>query len=446
MVVDYTWLMTMELAGKRVTVMGLGRFGGGVGVTRWLVSQGADVLVTDLQPAEKLAEPIADIQDLLHRGSAQLRLGEHNVSDFTTCDLVIANPAVPKPWENRFIRSAIAAGIPVTTEIRLLTERINRRKTIGITGSAGKSTTTAMIHHLLAKSGHRAHLGGNIGGSLLNELDQIRADDWIVLELSSAMLHWLGEGVGYSEAKGWSPHIAVLTNINPNHIDWHGSFEHYRESKNNIFKHQRHDEGDCQITEESLDHQSSPIPLRIPGAHNQVNARMALIAVERALRMPARLGRALLVDFAGLPHRLQLVGESDGLRFYNDSKSTTPQATVLAVQAFDDPSRIHLIAGGYDKGSDLIPIAELSTRIAGLYTIGKTGKIMADRARGGHSRYCETLEAAIDEAMHRMRRGDVLLLSPGCASWDQFINFEQRGEEFVRMLRAHLQSVPASPH
>src|SRR5204863_9789567 len=123
------------------------------------------------------------------------------------------NPAVPKPWENRFIRSAIAAGVPVTTEIRLLTERINRLKTIGITGSAGKSTTSAMIHHILVKAGVRAHLGGNIGGSLLNDLKQINADDWIVLELSSAMLYWLGEGVGYPEAKGWSPHVAVLTNI-----------------------------------------------------------------------------------------------------------------------------------------------------------------------------------------------------------------------------------------
>src|SRR5436190_4214762 len=160
----------MDFTGRRVTVMGLGRFGGGSGVARWLASQGADVLVTDLQSAEKLAEPIAEIQDLVDQGSVTLRLGEHNVSDFTTPDLVIANPAVPKPWENRFIRSAIAAGVPVTTEIRLLTERINRLKTIGITGSAGKSTTSAMIHHILVKAGVRAHLGGNIGGSLLNDL------------------------------------------------------------------------------------------------------------------------------------------------------------------------------------------------------------------------------------------------------------------------------------
>lgn len=424
--------MLADFASKRVTVMGLGRFGGGGGVTRWLACRGADVLLTDLQPAEKLQEPLAEIADLPGSGQVALRLGEHNVSDFTTGDLVVANPAVPKPWENRFLRSAQAAGVPITTEIRLLIERVHRSRVIGVTGSAGKSTTAAMIHHLLVKAGHRAHLGGNIGGSLLNNLEQIQPNDWITLELSSAMLHWLGQGVGYSEACGWSPRVAVLTNLVPNHLDWHGSFEHYQTSKLNIFKHQ--EPGDAQITDRAIDLAAPLVPLSIPGSHNQLNAQLAIAAVQKVIGIPTGDASEMLSDFPGLPHRLQLVLRRDGRSFYNDSKSTTPQATVLAVSAFDDLSGIHLIAGGYDKGSALKPIADLAGRIAGLYTIGATGNALAQAAHAGCAQYCDTLEIAVERAWLRMKPGDILLLSPGCASWDQFTNYEQRGEAFVKLV------------
>lgn len=434
----YSSLMPADLAAKKVTVMGLGRFGGGSGVARWLAGQGADVLVTDMQPREKLAESVEEIDDLVRAGSVRLRLGEHNVSDFTTCDLVIANPAVPKPWDNRFLRAAGAAGIPVTTEIRLLTERIDRRRVIGVTGSAGKSTTTAMIHHLLLKAGFRAHLGGNIGGTLLGDLPMIRKDDWIVLELSSAMLHWLDAGTGWPQAPGWSPRTAALTNISPNHIDWHGSFEHYERSKRNIFKHQA--EGDQRIMSDMLDPAAPPVAISLPGAHNQLNARMAVATVARATASPEGDIAKLLLDFAGLPHRLQLAAEAGGKRFFNDSKCTTPEAALLAIAAFDDPSKIHLIAGGYDKGSDLSPIARKARDLAGLYAIGKTGETLA-AAAGADARaeYCRTLENAVDLAMSRMRRGDILLLSPACASWDQFTNYEERGERFVRLVRSKLE-------
>ena len=429
--------MPRPLEGLCITVMGLGRFGGGVGVTRWLTGQGATVLVTDREPPERLAESVARIQDLVNRRDVTLRLGEHNVSDFTTADLIIANPAVPKPWDDRFLRSAQAAAVPITTEIRLLTERLNRERVIGITGSAGKSTTTAMINHLLVRSGIAAHLGGNIGGSLLNSLADIQPDDWVVLELSSAMLYWLGEGIGEAAAPGWSPHVAVLTNINPNHIDWHGDFEHYRESKHNIFRRQQ--PGDVQVRGEEISSAGPSIELKLPGDHNQFNARLAIETVHRATGLPVETLATRLADFPGLPHRLQLAAERDGLRFYNDSKSTTPEATVLAVGSFAEPKHVHLIAGGYDKGSDLSAIASLTPSIAGLYTIGVTGESLASSAAqsGGHVERCEALSRAVDRALQRMQRGDVLLLSPGCASWDQFINFEQRGDEFVRLVSAN---------
>jgi len=258
------------------------------------------------------------------------------------------------------------------------------------------------------------------------------------------MLYWLGEGVGYPEAKGWSPHVAVLTNINPNHIDWHGSFEHYRESKLNIFKRQREERGDCRVIGEFFENATQSISLKIPGRHNQFNAQLAMAAVQRATGMEPHRTAPMLADFPGLPHRLQLVGEFDGLRFYNDSKSTTPEATVLAVQAFGDASRVHLIAGGYDKGSDLTPIASLSDKIAGLYTIGKTGKALANQVARGFAHYCESVDRATEQAISRMREGDILLLSPGCASWDQFINYEQRGDEFARLIRDHFSRVSVS--
>jgi UDP-N-acetylmuramoylalanine--D-glutamate ligase len=441
-----------RLEGARVTVMGLGRFGGGEGVVRWLAGRGAEVLLTDLAGPDALAVPLARIRDLVEAGRVRLRLGEHNISDFTTCDLVVANPAVPRPWDNRFLRAARAAGIPVTTEIRLAVERLpDRDRVIGVTGTVGKSTTAAMIHHALtAMAPAGSLLGGNIGGSLLDTLDHA-ADPrrWIVLELSSFMLHWLAP---------WSPAIAVVTNFSPNHLDWHGTLEHYRASKQAILASQR--PGDVAVLGPSVgDWPTGPgvrrieIPagdavpaLAVPGLHNALNAAVAARVCEEALgRDPIDADRGpqrarvedQLRSFRGLPHRLESIGERGGRRFYNDSKSTTPEAALLAVRAFAEPpgpgvDRVHLIAGGYDKGADLAPVAALAGQLAGLYAIGATGPALA-RAGG---LWCGTLEAALHAAWDRSRPGDVILLSPACASWDQFTNFEARGEAFRRLVAA----------
>jgi UDP-N-acetylmuramoylalanine--D-glutamate ligase len=446
----------------RALVMGLGLFGGGLGVTKWLAGQGWRVVVTDTKSAADLAEPIADLQPLIDRGDVELRLGEHREDDFASVDLVVANVAVPRPWENRYLAAARAAGVRVTTEMGLLIQRLPAGAiTIGVTGSVGKSTTSAMIAHVLSAAvsqgaaGTKVFFGGNIGVSLLPELERIGAGDLVVLELSSAMLHWL---------EGWSPRVAVATTFAANHIDWHGSIEHYRASKQAILKSQR--PGDVAVVgsdaaewpiaagvERRLVERAERVTgLAIPGVHNEQNAAVAVAAALLAARkspalssLTPEVAQRLVRSFPGLPDRLQFVGSvrlpSGGeAKCFNDSKSTTPESAMLAIEAFAvEPGvgKVHLIVGGYDKGSDFGAFAKASAGLAGLYTIGKTGPAIAEAARRAGAKVveCGELSKAVDAAWGRMAGGDVLLLSPACASWDQFVNYQQRGASFVQLVR-----------
>lgn len=459
-----TRMPTHDLSGQRITVMGLGRFGGGVAVTRYLAALGADILVTDLAKAETLSDAIAELQPLIDSTQVTLRLGEHNVSDFTTCDLVIANPAVPKPWDNRFLRAAAAASIPITTEIRLSIERIPVAATVvAVTGSAGKSTTAAMAAHALEKSWRRGRVvfAGNIGRSLLHE--DLSPDDCIVLELSSAQLHWLGPNSLTAEPAPLVPGAAVFTTLSKNHIDWHGSFEHYRDSKHWLATATREHAGTVIASEqaaeafgfESHTALNDKLELALPGQHNRANASLAFAAascVLSASNQPAPETSALS-DFAGLPHRLELVTDTEipGGRFraFNDSKCTTPEGVRLAVDAFDQPdevgaSRVWLIAGGYDKGTDPAPIALAGARCARVFCIGDTGATIAAsiERQGGRATVLETLDRAVARAVAEIRESKgpgVLLLSPGFASWDQFANYEQRGEVFTAAIESALK-------
>jgi len=448
-----------DWSGKRVVVMGLGRFGGGVGAARWLAERGADLLITDLASPESLAPALRPLDDLVRERRISLCIGEHRESDFTGADVVVANPAIAQPWRDPFLRAAAGAGAQITTEIGLLTRRLpDRRCVIGVTGTAGKSTTAAMIAVALSNAtGRRAHLGGNIGGSLLPELERIAPDDWIVLELSSFMLYWLsGEALGAAKGPGWSPGVAVVTNFAPNHLDWHGAVEHYAACKRSILRPM--DPSDLALAHESLagwldacgrertravraEEAINAPPLSIPGAHNRMNAAMALAVVE-SLGGHESAARSALASFSGLPHRLERVDVDAPVRVFNDSKSTTPQAAAMALAAFDEPGevgagRVHLLAGGYDKGVDLAPLVEAACRAARAWCVGATGPAIARavNAAGGRATECGDLGTAVARALEAARPGDVLLLSPGCASWDQFRDFQERGRRFVQAVQ-----------
>ncbi|MFH1747463.1 MAG: UDP-N-acetylmuramoyl-L-alanine--D-glutamate ligase [Planctomycetota bacterium] len=455
--------MISDWRGKRVTVMGLGRFGGGVGVTRWLARHGARVLLTDTQPAEKLGKSLERINDL----DVELHLGGHRESDFQNADLVVVNPAVPDTAP--LLQVARQAGVPLTTEMNLFVERCPAR-TVGITGSVGKSTITAMIAHVLQKilTNTRVRLGGNIGHSLLDDLDDIQATDTVVLELSSFQLQRI-------PIVRWSPHVAVITNVTPNHLDWHGDYDTYLSAKLNIVRYQdpvrdsivvenvpdlRRQleslreraglwsyglDGDDLIAlshpraasaESETDLRWRDVKLNVPGQHNRHNAAAAL-TVAHLLGVDMSAAIAAVADFQALPDRLQFVAERAGVKYYNDSKSTTPEAAITAMHALSSP--LLLILGGYDKGSDMHALAdEVARRARFCACIGQTGGQLADlvNAAGGSAELCGDLATAVAACRARAQTGDSILLSPACASWDQFDDYRVRGAEFTRLAQS----------
>ncbi len=437
--------------GKRVVVMGLGRFGGGVGITRWLIESGADVLVTDTANLETLRSSIAELRDLLSTNRLEIQVGPHSNFHLDNADVLVVNPAVPQPWNNQFVREAESRNIDLTTEIEIVYRQLDPSRIVAITGSAGKSTTSAMTHAILQSTGHHAILGGNIGGSLLSEIQCITPNSYVVLELSSAMIYWLW-GRKENAHPVIAPAVACLTNYSPNHIDWHGQEEHYKGSKQcllNILP-----EHSTAVLNQSLEEWGKHLRSKVhvihdehairdcvlPGQHNAINAGMAVVAVSAITKSSEELTTEYVQSvrrFTGLPHRLNLCHETDSLKFYNDSKSTIPQATVLAIESIAEqlPKRsIHLICGGYDKGSDLSVIAQCAKELGGTYTIGATAQSITDASKD-YSITCNTLQQAMEAVIERVTPGDIVLLSPGCASWDQYDNYEQRGEEFEKLAR-----------
>jgi UDP-N-acetylmuramoylalanine--D-glutamate ligase len=432
----------LDLRNKRVTVQGLGRFGGGIAVAKWLAGQGARVLVTDKDPADKLADSVKQLAGL----PIEFRLGEHREDDFRNTDLVVASPAVP--LNNTFLQAARAANVPITTEIRLFVERCRAKRVVGVTGTKGKSTTTAMLASMLAQK-HKTWVGGNIGKSLLEDLPGIGEGDVVVLELSSFMLEHL-------RPTRWSPHVAVVTMVAQDHLDWHGSLEAYVDAKRVLLAFQKptdftvlnETDAGCKAIARSAAAQvrfygkdgAKPFDLKLPGVHNQVNAQGAFTAAN-CLGVTWAEAQTGLNTFKSLPHRLELVHEERGVRFYNDSIATIPEAAIAALNSFP-AGRVIQIVGGRQKDLPLGGMCDaLAARAKAVLCIGEKGPELAEKLRKSvrdgrpavHD--CADMAGAIRTAKQIAAEGDVVLLSTGCKSYDQFVNFEQRGETFARLAR-----------
>lgn len=429
------------LKDKRITVAGLGRFGGGIEVARWLVGQGAKVLVTDKESAEKLADSVAKLDGL----PIEFRLGEHREADFTSADLVVTSPAIPPT--NPYLVAAKNAKVPISTEIRLFIERCPAT-IVGVTGTKGKSTTSTLLG-LMLQTRFNTFVGGNIGGSLLEKLPAMTKSDVVVLELSSYMLEHL-------RSLGWSPHVALVTMITNDHLEWHGSVDAYIDAKKNLVRFQKSSDfsvlgEDDPVSKSFADATDAkivwygvkdrkPFWLKLPGAHNQLNAQAAFAAAA-VLGVSWEQAQDAIADFVGLPHRLQLVHEANGVRYFNDSIATIPEAAVAALESFP-AKRVIQIVGGYDKKLDLSGMCDaLARRAKAALCIGKTGTKISqtiqtiavpDRAQVYD---CIELTEAMKIARQIAEPGDVVLLSTGCASYDQFTNFESRGDAFAKLAR-----------
>ena len=446
---------SQDLAGKRVTVVGLGRFGGGIGVTRWLCRQGAIVTVSDHADADSLQESVRALEGL----DCRLHLGGHLEEDFLNADLLVVSPAVPKT--HPLLQSAAQRSIPRTSEMNLFLQRC-RGRIIGITGSVGKSTTTAMVGEILARR-FTTHVGGNIGKSLLDQLDEIQGDHLVVLELSSFQLEDAAD-------IGISADVALITNLHPHHLDRHGPVEDYAAAKANIFRFQgpggvlilnqderRIAQGKVRTDRTAIkcaklvaalaeqapgrvewfDPQAEPFELIVAGKHNQANAQAAW-TIARLLGVDRPAAAEVLKGFRGLPHRIEYVTTRDGVRYYDDSKCTTPDGAIVSMDAFATRSVV-IILGGLDRGARFGDLGQaLARRAKAVVTAGPTREKIAAAVEAARTGEVPAIVQAADwddafaQARTLAASGDVVLLSPACASYDKFPNYEQRGLRFVQ--------------
>jgi len=463
----------MELAGKKITVVGLAR--SGAGAARLLADMGAVVTVTD----SKTAKDLADIAGTLP-ASVRLCLGSHPEEIFSEADLIVVSPGVPlaiKP-----LADAKAAGKRIIGELELAYQIIESHMAeeekaipfLAVTGSNGKSTTTTLLNHMMKAAGFRTMLGGNIGNALTEEILKMNRENMVpeavVAEISSFQLEAI---------ETFRPHIATILNITPDHLDRYQSMEEYCNAKSAIFQNQhepdililnaddpetmklyaaRFRKGDRGphvyffsrkqeveglfekdgVVVVNLDHQEQGAvnlklidlqEIRIKGVHNLENA-MAASAMALLAGCSAETVRETLREFPGLEHRLELVREFDGVKYINDSKGTNVGAVIKSIESFDVP--VILIAGGRDKAGDFAALRNAAVeKVKKVVLIGEAaGKI--EHALGDVTKtvMAKDLKDAVEIARESANEGDVVLLSPACASFDMFRDFEDRGTQF----------------
>jgi len=450
----------MSLRGKRVLVMGLGLQGSGMAATRYLVQQGAVVRVTDMKSPEVLAPSVKALAGL----PVEFELGKHREEDFLWADIVIRNPGVPR--SSPYLRLAEEHGARIEMEIGLFFLACPGR-IIGITGTRGKTTTTMLLYEILKAANRPVVLGGNVAGvETLSLLPSITPETLVVLELSS----WQLEGLAPHRI---SPSVSIMTNVYPDHLNTYSGMEEYAEAKANIFRYQTAqdiavfnydnpwtrrfgNEATARTWFTSLERGgsfargSAPIEpfvftdTSLPGQHNLENVLLATTAA-RLLDIPDEIIAATVRQFRGVAHRLQEVRVVNGVRFVNDSTSTTPIAGLVGLHAFEEP--LVLVAGGNTKH---LPLEEWPATIVqhcrdvillpGSGTDELLLAIQAEAEKQGVATpvrgVFDTFRGAMDTALSFTRPGDTLLFSPGFTSFGMFLNEFDRGNQFVEYVEA----------
>lgn len=456
---------------KRVTVFGLGLNMGGVGTVRYLVREGAkEVIVTDIKSREELAPSLKELAS--HKNITYV-LGQHRPEDFTRVDMVIKNPVIP--WTNEYVKLALDHHIPVEMDSSLFF-RFCKAPIIGVTGSKGKTTTATLIAHILEQAGKPVVRVGISQVGVLGILDQVTKDSIVVFELSSWRLSAL------SPMKK-SPHIAVLTNIYPDHLNYYKTMAAYKSDKGNIFRFQKQSdvvitdfdneearemvqdapgtilfssvkhgvEGDgAWLSDETLlvsedGKESVLLPLvdvPLKGEHNISNVLLAALAA-LASGLSVKEVRSGIKSFPGVPHRLERVAEKNGIIYYNDTAATIPDAAVAALRSFSEP--VILIAGGSDKRLDFTLLAkEILARSKGLVLFKGEGTekllqalqdLLPTEEKSRSFEVVESMGKAVELATRGAEPGDVILLSPGAASFGLFKNEFDRGEQFRKAVK-----------
>jgi UDP-N-acetylmuramoylalanine--D-glutamate ligase len=446
-----------DVKGKKVLVVGLGK--SGLAAALFLRKRGAQVTVSDIRSAEALGR---DIPALLEEG-IMVEAGGHGLLTFRRQDLIIVSPGVP--MDTPELVQVQNFGLPVIGELELAA-RYLRGQILAITGSNGKTTTTALCGEILKAASLPTLVGGNIGVPVVGLIDESTDDSWSVLEVSSFQLE---------STQQFRPHIAVILNITPDHLDRHGSLENYANAKEKIFAAQTaedflvlnadnaHTSGAAsraksQVYWFSIEHPVkqgawvegghvvyrsvkgaaiekilplSEIPLK--GDHNIENVLAATCAA-RLAGVSAETIRAAVKNFRAVEHRLEFVATINGVDYYNDSKATNVDATAKAIAAF--PGGVHLILGGKDKNSDYRELSPLlRERVRAVYTIGAAAQKIESHLRGVVTiQSTENLDKAIHAASNAARPGEIVLLAPACSSFDQFENYEQRGRIFKELV------------
>jgi UDP-N-acetylmuramoylalanine--D-glutamate ligase len=447
----------MELKNKKVLVVGLGRSGAASAI--FLQEHGARVIVSDSKSEAQLQR---DVPALLDRGIS-IETGQHGERTFRDQNLIVVSPGVPSDQPQ--LQHARSLGIPVIGEVELAC-RFLQGKVLAITGSNGKTTTTTLVGEILSKSGKKTLVGGNIGTPVISLAEKSTPETLVVLEISSFQLESIEQ---------FRPWIAAILNITPDHLDRHHTFQAYVDAKARIFENQQADdfavlnaddpvcvglkdkikstllwfsrkqrvENGAYLSGEQIvfrhNGQEQTVlgrgDIQLKGEHNLENVLAAVAMTIVAGCKPEQVQEAVK-EFRAVEHRLELVATINGVTFYNDSKATNVDATVKALESF--PGNIHIILGGKDKGSDysvLNPL--LRERVKRVYLIGAAAEKIASQIQGAAElARSGTLDRAVRQAFDTAKPGDIVLLAPACASFDQFENYEQRGRIFKELVHS----------